>query len=131
MIPRIYLYAIASIAAAGLITIGAHSVHKYGDARELAGRDAVLADNARAAAQIHAAQDALATLSAAAGQQLTHHLGAALPAIEAQSHDTVETIRTIYRDRPVLADGCQRPDRVQAELNAAVKRANAAASGHL
>ncbi|MET3652463.1 hypothetical protein [Dyella japonica] len=107
------------------------AVVHYGNTRYAAGvdagRNAVLADDARQVAQVQEARNALDSLSASAGQQLQHNLGTALPAIQAQTHDTIETIRTVYRDRPAAAVNCSRPDGVQSALDQAVDRANAAA----
>lgn len=125
------LVAMAIIYAA-IASVGA--IHAYGDRREQAGRDAVLASDARAAQQLQAQHAALEHFSALAGTALQQNLGKQLPAIEATTHDTQETIRVIYRDRPVPADpvaACSRPGSVQQALDAAVQRANAAADGHL
>ncbi|MGC1549087.1 MAG: hypothetical protein WA777_11210 [Rhodanobacter sp.] len=103
----------------------------YGATRYAAGvqdgRNEVLADDARAVAQAQLARDDLDAFSAAAGHQLHQTLGVQLPAIQEQTHDTVEAIRTIYRDRVVPVDVCSRPDGVQAQLDQAIDRANAAA----
>jgi hypothetical protein len=107
------------------------AVVHYGNTRyaagEDAGRNAVLADDARQVAQVQQARNALDSLSAAAGQQLQNNLGTVLPTIQGQTHDTIETIRTVYRDRPAAAVACSRPDGVQSALDQAVDRANAAA----
>lgn len=120
------LVALAAIAA-GVLGWGAH---RY-NAGVQAGRAAVLADDARAAAQAQIARDALASASLAAGHTLTLTLDRDLPAVEAGTHATQATIRTIYLDRPAADVQCSRPDRVQQQLNAAIARANAAATGHL
>lgn len=108
-----------------------YAIAHYGTSRYSAGveagRNAVLADDARAVQQAQQARDALDAYSAAAGGRLQQSLGTALPIIQGQTHDTTETIRTIYRDRPVPAVACSRPDGVQDQLNAAIDRANAAA----
>lgn len=68
--------------------------------------------------------------SSSATQSMIDYLGANLPAIETRTHDTIERIRTVYRDRPVPAV-CQRPDSVRTELDAARARANGTATGGL
>lgn len=130
----LYLYAGIAILTAAVIGAAGVAIARYGTGRYEAGRAVVLADDARAAEQLHQQQDRLAALSAFAGLDLQQHLDTQLPAIQGQTHDAVETIRTVYRDRPVpagAAASCSRPDGVQQVLDAAVQRANAAASGHL
>lgn len=126
---RLYLYgglllAIALLAAGALLWL-----HHYGDGRYAAGvqdgRNAVLASDARAAQQLQAQRTALDKFGALATSALNQQLGTTLPAIEGQTHATVETIRTIYRDRPA-GDLCARPAGVQQQLDQAVDRANAA-----
>lgn len=119
-----------------LLAIGALAgLHFYGAARYhagvTAGRDGVLASDARAAASLWQQHAAIEQFSALATDGLQHDLGQQLPAIQGHTHDTVETIRTIYRDRPVPAVACSRPDGVQQALDQAVQRANAAARGEL
>ncbi|WP_333679895.1 hypothetical protein [Dyella sp.] len=65
--------------------------------------------------------------SAAGTAQLHDNLGTQLPAMEAEAHAATERIRTIYVEAPV-SGVCTRPDGVQAELDAARARANAAAA---
>ncbi|MBN8922336.1 MAG: hypothetical protein BGP10_12480 [Rhodanobacter sp. 68-29] len=129
---RLYLYAAIALVMALLIAGAVIERAHYGATRyaagEMAGRDAVLADDARAAAQLQQQRAQLDQFSAVAGTALHSFLGKQLPAIEAQSHASVESIRTIYRDRPVPADQCARPAGVQAELDQAVDAANAAAA---
>lgn len=96
-----------------------------------AGRAAVVAEDAIASAKAKQQQDARDAASALASGTLQHTLDTQLPAIQAQTHDTAETIRIVYRDRPVAADACTRPDGVQQALDAAVRRANATARGQL
>lgn len=131
----LYLYLAAALALVALIGSAVMGVHHYGAARYTAGVDdgraAVMSDNAAAAANLYAQHDALERFSSLAGSALATTLATDLPAIEGQAHDTVETIRTIYRDRPVPADTCTRPDSVQQALNAAVQRANATAHSQL
>lgn len=131
---RLYVY--AAIVAALLLLIAATLVerHRYGDARyaagEQAGRNAVLADDARAAAELQRQHDQLEQFSALTTTSLHQFLGEKLPANEAQSHASKEAIRIIYRDRPVPADRCSRPAGVQDQLDQAVDAANAAATAH-
>jgi hypothetical protein len=127
----IYRYAGVALAAIGLVTLGAIAVRHYGNGRFEDGRNAVLADDARAAVQRQTDRDALDRYSALATGTLTTALGTQLPAIQGQTHDTLETIRTVYRDRPAADVACARPDGVQTALNAAVERANQAAHGQL
>jgi len=124
----IYRYAGMAIA---LVTSGAIAVRHYGNGRFEDGRNAVLADDARASAQLQADRDALDEYSALATGVLDTTLGTQLPVIQGQTHDTLETIRTVYRDRPAADVACARPDGVQTALNAAVDRANQAAHGQL
>lgn len=63
--------------------------------------------------------------STAATGSMLDYLAASMPKIEETKNAAAERVRTIYRDRPVPAV-CQRPDGVQAELDAARERANAA-----
>ena len=56
------------------------------------------------------------------------YLRVTIPPIEVKAHEAAERIRVVYRDRP-LPGQCVRPDGVQAELDAARARANAAARG--
>lgn len=131
------VYAIAGLALAIVLLIAGALVerHRYGDARyaagETAGRNAVLADDARAAADLQRQRDQLDQFSALATTSLNQFLGEKLPANEAQSHASEEAIRVIYRDRPVPADRCSRPAGVQDQLDQAVDAANAAAAAHL
>lgn len=130
----LYLYAGIALVTAAVIGAAGLAIHHYGVAQFEAGRAAVLADDARATEQLHQQHDRLNSLSAFAGLGLQQHLDTELPAIQGQTHDAHENIRTIYRDRPVPADpaaACSRPDRVQGILDAAVQRANAPASSHL
>lgn len=48
--------------------------------------------------------------------------------IEAARNDSIETVRTIYKDRPVPA-GCERPEPVRRLLQERIDQANAAAKG--
>jgi hypothetical protein len=126
-----YSYAGVALAAITLMTSRAIAVRHYGNGRFEDGRNAVLADDARASAQLLGDRDALDHYSALATGALSTTLGTQLPAIQGQTHDTLETIRTVYRDRPAADLACARPDGVQAALNQAVERANQAISGQL
>lgn len=130
----LYLDLGIALVTTALIAAGGFALKHYGDGRYEAGRSAVLADDARAAEQLYQQHDRLNSLSAYAGLQLQTQLDTQLPTIQGQTHDAVETIHTVYRDRPVAAGdtaSCSRPDGVQNVLDAAVDRANAAASSHL
>lgn len=112
------------------------SLYRYGTARYAAGvaagRQAVLDDDARAAAELQQHIDALNRASAAASASMQLKLNVQLPAIEAKTHDAVTTVRTIYRTLPTTdAGACRRPDGVQQQLDEAIKQANAAADDHL
>jgi predicted lysophospholipase L1 biosynthesis ABC-type transport system permease subunit len=127
------LLVIALTLALAVIAVQRYAAQRYATGVQ-DGRNAVLADDARAAAQAQQVRDQLTAWSAAAGAALQSTLGTQLPTIQGQTHDTLDTIRTIYRDRPVVGgDRCSRPDGVQTQLDAAVDRANAAvtASGDL
>jgi hypothetical protein len=117
--------ALGLVIALAVIAAERHAVQRYAEGVQ-DGRNAVLADDARAAQQAQQAHNQLAAWSAAAGTALQSKLGTQLPTIQGQTHDTIDTIRTIYRDRPVPGDRCSRPDGVQAQLDAAIDRANAA-----
>jgi len=127
---RLYLYAGIVLAIALLIASALVERHHYGDTRYAAGvtngRNAVLADDARAAADLQRQREQLDQFSALATTSLNQFLGEKLPANEAQSHASEESIRVIYRDRPLPADRCSRPAGVQDELDKAVDAANAA-----
>jgi hypothetical protein len=125
----IYVYAGAVLAAIALVALGVAEVREYGEERFKDGRNAVLASDARDAAKLQADRDALEHFSALATDTLAITLGTQLPAIQGKTHDTIETIRTVYRDRPASDVDCSRPDGVQAALNEAVDRANQTASG--
>jgi hypothetical protein len=132
---RLYVFAGLALAIGLLVAGVLIERHHYGDLRyaagETAGRNAVLADDARAAAQLQGQRDRLDQFSALASTALSQSLGETLPAIEAKSHASEEAIRIIYRDRPVPAERCSRPAGVQAELDQAIDAANAAATTHV
>lgn len=124
-----WLVALATIAAitAGVLAWGAH---RY-ELGVQAGRAAVLAEDAQAEAKAQAKRAALDAVSLHAGAALTLQLSHDLPDVEASTHDTQTIIRTIYRDRPAADVQCSRPAGVQQQLDTAIARANAAATGHL
>lgn len=105
-------------------------VWRYGEARYDAGvaacRAAVAAAAAKASDAARAEERRQSDASAAATQAKDERLNEKLPAIENRTHEAAERIRIAYRDRPVPAE-CKRPDRVREELEAARRRANAAA----
>lgn len=95
-----------------------------------AGVNAVNAADAGASQQARAVADQHQSAAADAGQAMQAHLDITLPAIEVRSDDTRTAIHTIYLAQPAaVAAECRRPDGVQAELDEAVDRANAAARG--
>lgn len=59
---------------------------------------------------------------------LTAYLSRHQAEIEAARNDSIETVRTIYKDRPVPA-GCERPEPVRRLLQERIDQANAAAKG--
>lgn len=125
----------AAIALALLTAAVLLERHHYGSTRyaagETAGRNAVLADDARAAQQLQRQRDQLDQFSVLANAAMHAFLGNELPANEAQSHASEESIRVIYRDRTVPAEQCSRPDGVQAQLDQAVDTVNSAATTHV
>ncbi len=127
------LYKIGAIALVviGLLVAAGVKIHSYGDSRFEAGRNDVLTSDAHAAAELQTHHDALEQWSAMATTTLNQNLGTQLPAIQASTNDTIETIRTVYRDRPVADPACSRPASVQTSLDAAIDRANTAAHGQL
>jgi hypothetical protein len=117
---RIYI-ALALVAAT---LAGAWFVYSEGKAAGRAECEAAHAIAADAAAkEIDRREDA----GAKASTSMLDYLRANLPPIQEKSRDAIERVRTIYRDRPVAVASCARPDGVQAELDAARQRANAAA----
>jgi len=122
---KAYAYAVALAVLIALLAFAHHTVFEAGKA---AGATACQEEHARAAAAARVETDRREVASSAATTDMLDYLRANLPPIEAKTHDAVERIRTIYRDRPV-AVGCVRPDGVRAELDAARQRANATARG--
>lgn len=105
-------------------------VWRYGEARYDAGvadcREAVAAADAKASEAARAEERRQSDASAAATRAKDERLNEKLPAIKNRTHEATERIRIVYRDRPVPAE-CKRPDGVREELEAARRRANAAA----
>jgi len=116
---RAYAYAIALCAALAALWY-AYSQGKDAGRSECEARIAAAAEAAREAER---QRDAIA---AQAGIDMLDYLSRMQETQEKTTHETIERIRTVYRDRPVPAD-CIWPDGMQAELDAAVRRANAAA----
>lgn len=113
-----------------IAAIGA--VHNYGQRQYQAGRNAVLAADAAAATQARQKADQHAANAAAAAVAMHGTLEVELPHIEVAAHAAVDKIQTIYLAAPAGPDTvCVRPPGVQAELDAARDRANAAARGQL
>lgn len=104
------------------------SIYKRGVAD---GRAQVIAEDAATSARAQADHQAKAQAAAAIANQFHVDLNAALPTIEVNTHDDVAKVRTIYLSQPADAVVCQRPAGVQATLDAARERANAAARGQL
>ncbi len=130
-IRQYWLQILIVVVAAVLAVEAIGAIHSYGQRQYQSGRNDVLASDARTAAQLQQQHDQLTAFSALATSTLYHQLGTQLPAIQAHTNDVVETIRTVYRDRPVADPACSRPVGVQTSLDAAVDRANAAAGGQL
>jgi hypothetical protein len=91
----IYTNAGVALAAIALVTWGVAAVHDYGEDRFQDGPNDVLASDARATAKLQADRDALDRYSALATGTLATTLAAQLPAIQGQTHATIETIRTV------------------------------------
>lgn len=97
-----------------------------------AGSNAVQAADAKGAAQAGAVTGQRQTDAASAGAQLQTDIQLTIPAIEVHTDDSQRRIHMLYVAQPAAAAAeCRRPDSVQAELDAAVDRANAAARGDL
>lgn len=131
---RLYVAAAMAVLLIALIAGVLLERSHYGATRyaagEQAGRNAVLAEQAPAMEKLQQQRDQREQSSALATGTLSQTLGEKLPAIEAQSHASEDTIRIIYRDRPGAADQCVRPAGVQEQLDQAVAGANAAATAH-
>jgi hypothetical protein len=116
---RIYAYAYAI--ALALILAG---VWYYGHTRYEAGVASQQAAITKAQDEAQAYATARDILAQQIGDASRATLDQALPKIEAETHDSVQKVRVIYRDHPVT---CIRPDGVRAQLEKARDRANAAA----
>ena len=96
------------------------------------GRLGCEAAHAVQAAQAQTAIDLRDQTAADARVDMIDLLHVELPKIEAQTHETTERIRIVYKDRVVpgaCVDLVRRPVSVQADLDAARERANSAAGG--
>lgn len=122
---RLYVYAAIVAATLGLAAWSAASIYSAG---KVAGAAECEKAHADAAAAAQAETNRREQASDTAASSILDYLAAQLPIIETVKYETVERVRTIYRDVPVPA-GCVRPDGVQAELDQARQRANAAARG--
>jgi hypothetical protein len=116
---RIYAYLAVAAAAIAVVWIA------YAQ-----GKDAGKAQcEARVAAAVEAArrdESKRDQAAAQAGIDMLDYLSRMTDKIEVSRGETIERIRTIYRDRPVPAE-CKWPDGMRAELDAAVRRANTTA----
>lgn len=89
--------------------------------------NAIAAEQSAAKDKAAVAITARDAVSTAAYTNMLDYLRANIPATEIRTHDTVERIRTVYRDRPMSCVH-ERPASVQAELDAANDAARAAIS---
>lgn len=126
---KLYLYAAAIAALIGILSWAGWSLYS-------AGKDAGIAEcqaeRVEAAGKAQEAIDLRDQRSADSRIDMLDLLRVTIPPIEIKTHETVERIRTVYKDRPIPAvcsAAIARPDRVQADLNAARERANAAVGG--
>jgi len=123
---------LAVLLAAAVAWWGYSSLQDYGARQFEAGRQQVLAADAVATHAEQAKATQRAADAAAAGVDLHIALDTQLPKIEATTNDAAEKVRTIYLAQPAADRAvCQRPAGVQEELDAARRRANAAARGDL
>ena len=120
---RLTAYLIAVAATLAVIGYAAWQIDRKAYARGYAAAEAV---HAKAAAKAQAATDLRDQRTAEARTSMLDYLAAEKPAIEIRTHDTITKVRTVYRDHPIPAGACVRPERVQAELDAARERANRA-----
>ncbi|MGN6234982.1 hypothetical protein [Dyella sp.] len=124
-----YLIAAAIALLAGALWLSHHLGYSAG---YTAGTNAVQAADAKGAHQADATTDQHQTAAANAGNALQTQIQLTIPAIEVHTDDSKRRIRTLYLAQPAAAAAeCRRPDSVQAELDTAVDRANAAARGDL
>ncbi len=122
---RLYVYAAIVAATLGLAAWSAASIYSAG---KVAGAAECEKAHADAAAAAQAETNRREQASDTAASSILDYLAAQLPIIETVKYETVERVRTIYRDMPVPT-GCVRPPGVQAELDQARQRANVAARG--
>lgn len=124
-----YLLWIKLAAAAALLGGAAWGVwHAYRTLDAAAyqrGYDARIAEEADSAGATQIESSRREQASADTSRTFHQDLAAALPAVEASTHETETRVRTIYRSVPV--HDCLRPAGVLRELEAARQRANAAA----
>ncbi len=106
----------------------ARSIRAYGQRQYQAARNAIIAEEAVAAAQAWLDNATRERLAAKAGADLHTTLDIALPKIEVSTSEAIQKIHTIYvTEAADPAAVCVRPAGVQIELDAARDRANAAA----
>ena len=115
---RIYVYAAVVAIALAILASASYKGYKLGEA-------SCEAKHAHTAIKADTEIQRREVASSAASITMLDYLAANLPPIEATKNDSVERIRTIYRDVPVPGV-CQFPPRVRDELNQARARANAA-----
>lgn len=120
---KAYAYAALALGAFVLLGAAAHSLYSAG---KEAGANACETRHADAAEKAGAEVQRRETAAASASIDMLDFLSRNLPAAEIRTHETVEVVRTEYRDLPVPA-GCVRPDGVHDVLEQARQRANAAA----
>ena len=111
----------------GLLLAGYRWAYQRGADAERSVYEAERASEIAAAVE-RARKDEQAATQARA--EMLARLGWVLPRIEGQTHETIERIRIVYRDRPVSAE-CDRPDDVLSLLAEAVDGANRSAAGGL
>ena len=116
---RAYAYAIALCAALAAVWYA----YAQGENAEKARCEARIAAATESARTAERDRDAIA---AQAGIDMLDFLSRMAEQRETVTHETIERVRTIYRDRPVPAE-CVWPDSVQSELDKAIHRANTAA----
>lgn len=120
---KAYVYAALAAVALALVVGGALRLRASGFE---AGKASCEAAHAIAAAKAQVEVERREVVSADARTSMLDYLAANLPATEIRTHETVERIRTVYRDHPVPAV-CVWPDGVRSALGEAIDRANAAA----
>ncbi|WP_458068618.1 hypothetical protein [Rhodanobacter sp. BL-MT-08] len=131
------LYAVLAILIVLVLTVVGTGfwVHHYGAERYAQGvtdgQNKVLADDANAAQQIQAKHTADDAFSLTTTGDMLAKFNRDFPALDTTANETKTQIVTIYRNRPATDVACSRPAGVQASLDQAVARANAAAAGHL